>query len=157
MKWSLSTTPQNRFMIVLVRTSPSETVGRSFFNVRNLSVGQSVDASNFRPRTHKIILRFVPTVLLIFSSRSGTHYYSRFYLCPMDCHKDCPMESPKPYRNRNRYLYLYILYVHCPMDVLWTHFSRIGVLQKYFRKIKDFLLTLTEVVLSYAHNKTYPN
>lgn len=31
----------------------------------------------------------------------------------------------------------------------------VGALQKFFRKIKDFLLTLTEVVLSYAHNKTY--
>nr|DAE23574.1 MAG TPA: hypothetical protein [Myoviridae sp. ctyWv1] len=49
----------------------------------------------------------------------------------MDSHTDSPAESPKPYRNRNRYLYIYyIYYVHCPMDVLWTHFYyRFGVLQ----------------------------
>lgn len=39
------------------------------------------------------------------------------------------------------------------MDVLRTNFLFVGFLQKYFRKIKDYLLTLTEVVLSYVQDK----
>lgn len=107
-----------------------------------------------RPRTQYLCGRFVPTILLIFQKHLDTHYIRRNSCCPMDGHKDSPVECPKPYRNRNRYLLLYIYYGQCPMDVLRTHFYyRFGVLQKYSVKIKIYLLTWCKAVLSYACKK----
>lgn len=130
------------------------TVGRFFFVVRNLSYGQSVDASKNRPRTHEMLEWFVPTVLLIFQKHFDTHYIRRNSRCPMDGHTDSPMECPKPYRNRNRYLYyIYLLCslsYGCPKDTFLISFWSSPI---HSVKLKIYLLTWCKAVLSYACKK----